>query len=69
MNIQKHPPGLMKKQDIKKLNKGDSKGLLYNLKDDLGQRNNLYEKFPEKVKAMEALLKQYRTSGRSIPQR
>jgi len=30
---------------------------LYNLKDDIGERNNLAEKYPEKVKEMEQLLK------------
>jgi arylsulfatase A-like enzyme len=31
------------------------KGELYNLDDDLGEKNNLAEKFPEKVKELEAL--------------
>lgn len=30
---------------------------LYNLKDDVGEKNNLAEKYPEKVKEMEAVLK------------
>jgi len=31
---------------------------LYNLKEDVGEKNNLAEKYPDKVKQMEALLKQ-----------
>ena len=31
---------------------------LYNLKDDIGEKNNLANQFPEKVAALELLLKQ-----------
>lgn len=41
-------------------------GLLFNLKDDLAQRHNLYAQHPERVAAMQTLLTQYRESGRSI---
>ncbi|MCT4646308.1 MAG: arylsulfatase [Carboxylicivirga sp.] len=37
-------------------------GLLYNLKEDPSQHNNLFEKHPDKVKEMRELLKQYRES-------
>lgn len=63
------PAWFYEKTDYKKYSKKTTAGLLFNLKDDLAQRNDLYEKFPEKVKAMKALLKTYRSSGRSIPQR
>ena len=31
---------------------------LYNLKDDIGEKNNVANQFPEKVAALELLLKQ-----------
>lgn len=37
-------------------------GLLYNLKEDPSQKNNLYEQHPERVAEMRELLKQYRES-------
>ena len=43
-----------------------AKGLLYNLKDDLGQRKNVYDQHPEIVQELSALLKKYREQGRSI---
>ena len=45
------PSWFYEKTGYKKLAKGET-GLLFNLKEDLGQRNNLYEKYPEKVKAL-----------------
>ena len=42
---------------------------LYNLKDDLSQRNNLATEKPEKVKAMQTLLKKIRDDGRSRPKK
>ncbi|EDM25151.1 arylsulfatase A precursor [Lentisphaera araneosa HTCC2155] len=42
-------------------------GLLYNLKDDLAQKNNLYDQNPEIVKELKALLTKYRESKRSAP--
>lgn len=63
------PSWFLEDSGHKKLDDKTAKGLLYNLKDDLAQKNDLYEKYPEKVKAMEALLEQYRTSGRSVSTR
>ncbi|MCP4451020.1 MAG: arylsulfatase [Planctomycetes bacterium] len=40
---------------------------LYNLKDDPSEQNNLQAKHPEKVKALQALLTQYVSEGRSTP--
>lgn len=43
-----------------------TKGLLFYMKNDWEQRVNLYEKFPEKVKEMEALLAKYKAQGYSV---
>ena len=40
---------------------------LYNLKQDIGQRNDLADENPDKVKAMQALLNQIREDGRTRP--
>ncbi len=40
---------------------------LYNLADDIGQRNNVAAKFPDRVTKMQALLKQIRSQGHSAP--
>ena len=40
---------------------------LYNLKDDIGETNNLVAKYPEKVVALVALLKTCVADGRSTP--
>ncbi len=40
---------------------------LYNLREDLGQRNNLAKDQPEKVEELQALLKKIRTQGYSAP--
>lgn len=40
---------------------------LFNLKDDQAQRQNLYIKFPEKVKELKILLAKYKKDGRSVP--
>lgn len=45
------------------------RALLYNLREDLSQHNNLSQEYPEKVAELQALLKRYRDEGRSIPQR
>ena len=42
---------------------------LYNLKDDLGQSHNLAKTYPDKVEAMQALLKKIRDDGRTRPKR
>jgi len=44
----------------------NTEGLLFNMKDDPEQRVNLYEKYPEKIKELDVLLKQYRESGYSV---
>jgi arylsulfatase A-like enzyme len=44
-------------------------GQLYNIVEDYGETNNLYEKRPEIVKRLSALLDRYRTEGRSTPGR
>jgi arylsulfatase A len=41
-------------------------GLLFNMKEDSEQRVNLYDKYPEKVKELEQLLKEYTTSNRTV---
>ena len=38
-------------------------GQLYNLRQDLGERRNLYAEQPERVAAMRGLLKRIRVSG------
>lgn len=43
-----------------------TKGLLFDMKNDWGQRVNLYEKYPEKVKEMETLLTTYRQKDHSV---
>ena len=45
----------------------DPQPQLYDLRSDLGERHNLAEENPERVKAMAALLKRIRTEGRSRP--
>ena len=40
---------------------------LYNLKDDIGQKNNLANKHTDKVKELQALLKEIRERGHSAP--
>ncbi len=43
-----------------------TEGILFNLKEDPGQRVNLYETHPEKVQEMDRLLQEYRESVSSI---
>lgn len=45
----------------------DPEPQLYNLKNDLGEKTNLADKHPEKVKEMAALLQEIRERGRSRP--
>ncbi len=42
---------------------------LYNLREDPAEKENLYDKHPDVVKELHALLEKYRTSGRSRPVR
>jgi len=44
-------------------------GELYNLKDDISQKNNLYGENPGKVAELKALLEKYKKDGRSVPVR
>ena len=44
---------------------GDPPGQLYNMKDDIGEKNNLFTANPEKVEELKALLEEYKHSGRS----
>lgn len=44
----------------------DNPGLLFNLKTDISQKNNLYQQYPEKVAQMQGILKKYREEGLSI---
>lgn len=45
----------------------DPEPQLYNLKEDLGEKNNVASEHPEKVKEMAALLRKLRSQGRSRP--
>jgi arylsulfatase A-like enzyme len=51
------------------LPKPDQEVELYHLKEDLKESKNLQAAYPEKVKAMSALLKKYKTEDRSVPKR
>jgi arylsulfatase A-like enzyme len=42
-------------------------GELYNLRDDLSQRHNLYADQPELVRTLKTLLEKYKRDGRSTP--
>ena len=41
----------------------ETEGLLFNLKEDTGQRVNLYDQYPEKVKEMDRLIRMYKDQG------
>jgi arylsulfatase A len=56
----------------KKAGKNDSDGRaprveLYNLKDDISQKNNLAAKHPERVQSLQALLDKLYAQGHSAP--
>jgi arylsulfatase A len=38
---------------------------LYNLSEDIGEKNNVYEQYPEKVKELQSILSEYIKDGRS----
>lgn len=42
-------------------------GQLFNIKEDVGQKHNLIEKYPEKVKELRGILKKIRAQGYSAP--
>ena len=44
----------------------DTPALLFNMKNDPGQRVNLFEKHPEKVEELSKMLQEYRESDRSV---
>jgi arylsulfatase A len=44
-------------------------GELYNLKNDISQKDNLYGENPEKVAELKQLLEKYKAEGRSVPLR
>ncbi|MBK1789844.1 sulfatase family protein [Persicirhabdus sediminis] len=46
-----------------------TKGLLFNLKDDLGQQNNLFDSEPERVERMDKELNEYIDGKRTAPTR
>lgn len=58
--------GILAKYNLPEL-EPDAPGQLYHLTDDAGETKNLYFKEEAKRKAMQALLKQLKTSGRSAP--
>jgi len=45
----------------------DNPGLLYNVAEDISQKNNLYVQYPERIKEMKALLIKYKQEGTSYP--
>jgi arylsulfatase A len=55
----------LKKHDVPAYN-NQAVGL-YNIREDIGQKYNLAEKHPEKVKELQALLKKIRDQGYSAP--
>jgi len=54
-------PGFFK--ELRGYSEFETEGLLFNLKDDLEQRVNLYEKYPERVKEMERLITMEKARG------
>jgi arylsulfatase A len=48
--------------------KNELPGELYNLREDLTERRNLYAEKPEVVKRLKALLEKYKAAGRSTPE-
>ena len=47
----------------------DNPGLLFNMRQDVMQRENLYAQHPEIVEKISAILERYKSSGRSVPHR
>ncbi len=60
------PPWFREKYGIKK---HDQPAELFHLAEDLRETTNLYAQYPDRVKAMRALLGKYREEGRSVPKR
>ncbi|MBD0831979.1 sulfatase family protein [Aestuariibaculum sediminum] len=59
----KMPESFMK---IKGYQLFNTEGLLFNMKNDPEQRNNLYNSYPEKIKELQSLLKTYQDQGYSV---
>ncbi|WP_299550338.1 arylsulfatase [Seonamhaeicola sp.] len=53
-------------KNLRKYEDFDTEGLLFNMKEDPEQRINLFEKHPDKVDTLKALLQQYKTDGYSV---
>ena len=64
-------PGLgsggFSKPSTLKPKKDGIKGQLYNLKNDIGEKNNLYAMHPKVVKRLTSLLEKYKSETRSAP--
>ena len=50
-------------KDLRGYTDFETDGLLFNLKDDPGQRINLYEQYPERVRDMHRLIQEYKDTG------
>lgn len=61
----KFPDSLPEKHGMRNACKNEAVPALYNLKDDLAEQRNLVAEYPEKVKAMQKILDEYRAIGRS----
>lgn len=53
-------------KDLRGYTDFETDGLLFNLKDDPGQRVNLFEQYPERVSAMHQLIDDYKATGYMI---
>ncbi len=61
----KFPDSLPQNDGRRRGFKGEAQPALYNLSDDPAEERNLIAEYPEKVKAMQSTLDEYRASGRS----
>lgn len=55
--------------DYVQYSKEENRGLLFNLREDIMEKHNVYSEYPEVIKTMDSLLMQYKQSGRSVPHR
>lgn len=62
-------PSYKKYFDYVQYSKGENRGLLFNLREDIMEKYNVYLEYPKVIMAMDSLLIQYIESGRSIPHR
>lgn len=62
----KMPDNFKKRRDYKDF---ETTKLLFDMEQDPGQRNNLYEKYPDKIGEMDELLMTYREQGFSNPRK